>query len=160
MSTTSAPTYSLIQYLARQLQGYLGNSPHHMKNTKDFIYTLKSLCASRKEILISFDVTTLLIMVSTGNVPYLLDWHSDEDVLRLFSSLLWFNGQQYKQTDGVVMSSPLSPVSSNFFMQHFKENSPVMGDTQADGLAGFAAWMTHSSSGPIVWASCQSSLTT
>jgi hypothetical protein len=93
----------------------------------EFVNTITSLCAG-PDILVSFDVVSLFTMVPTGEALCLLSWHSDEDILRLFrhvltSSFFRFNGQFYKQTDGVAMCLPLSPVIANFFIEHFEETA-------------------------------------
>jgi hypothetical protein len=51
------------------------------------------------------------------------------------------------------MGSPLSPIIANFFMEYFEEMA-LMGQPTSPS-AGFATWMTHSSSGHMVYASCQ-----
>ncbi|XP_021918637.1 uncharacterized protein LOC110829329 [Zootermopsis nevadensis] len=95
-----------------------------MKNSTEFINTIKSLRVGPGDIMVSFDVVSLYIMVPVG--LRLLERHFDGDVLRLFhlvltSSYFKFGGQFYEQTDGVAMGSPLSPVIANFFMEHFEE---------------------------------------
>jgi hypothetical protein len=54
----------------------------------------------------------------------LLRHHFEEDVLGLFrhfltTSYFTFNGQFYRQTDGVAMGSPLSPVIANFYREDY-----------------------------------------
>jgi hypothetical protein len=41
------------------------------------------------------------------------------------STYVSLGGLFYEQTDGVALSSPLSPVSSNFFMDDFEERACV-----------------------------------
>jgi hypothetical protein len=62
VSTTSAPTYRLAQYLAKKLGECMGNSPRHVKNSMEFI-NIKSLRAGPEDILVSFDVVSLFTMV-------------------------------------------------------------------------------------------------
>jgi hypothetical protein len=99
-----------------------------MKNSMKFINALKVLHAGPEDILISSDILSLITMVPTGEALRLLSRHFDEDILRFFhhvliSSFFWFNGQFYKETDGVAMGSPLSPATANFFMEHFEETA-------------------------------------
>lgn len=79
-------------------------------------------------ILASFDVISFFTTVPIGEVLQLQSQHFNENILRLYrhaltSSFLSFNEQFYKQTDGVATDSPLSPVSTNFFMEHFEETA-------------------------------------
>jgi hypothetical protein len=116
-----------------------------------------------EDILVSFDVVSLFTMVPIGEALYLLSWHFDEDIFKLFchvltSSIFRFNNQFCEQTNGVAMGLPLFPVIANFFMEHFEETA-LKGVTTSPS-AGFTMWMTCSSSCPMVQASCQSSLTT
>jgi hypothetical protein len=60
----------------------------------------------------------------------LLGRHFEEDVLGLFrhvltTSYFTFNEQFYGQTDGVAMSSPLSPVIANFYMEDYEKAALV-----------------------------------
>jgi hypothetical protein len=103
----------LAQYLARQLRGYVGNSPRHVKYSMVFINTIKSLRAGPEDILVSFDVVSLFTKVPIGEALHLLSWYFDEDILRLSchaltSPISSFNSQFYEQTKGVAMGSPLS----------------------------------------------------
>jgi hypothetical protein len=43
VSTIGSPTYRLAQHLARLLSGYTGHSPHHIKNSTEFVQVLGSL---------------------------------------------------------------------------------------------------------------------
>jgi hypothetical protein len=45
MSTIRAPTYCLAQHLADLLGGDIGSSPHHVKNSMEFINTVNILLA-------------------------------------------------------------------------------------------------------------------
>jgi hypothetical protein len=100
-------------------------------------------------------------MVPIGEALCLLSQQFDEDILRLFhhaltSSFFSFNSQFYKQTDSVAMGSPLSPVIANFFMK-YSEEMALEGQPTSPS-AGFTTLTTHSSSDPMVQASCQAFL--
>jgi hypothetical protein len=91
----------------------------------EFTNTIKSLCAGPEDILVSFNVISLITVVPSGEVLHLLSQHSDEDILRLFhhvltSSFPSFNGQICKHTNSVATGLPLSPVTANF-MEHSEE---------------------------------------
>jgi hypothetical protein len=105
----------------------MGHSPCHVKNSVKFI-NIKSLHASPENILVSFDVFSLFTMVPIGEALHLLSWHSNDNILKLFhhvlpSTFFRFNRQLYEQTEGVAMSSPLSSVITNFFMEQFEETT-------------------------------------
>jgi hypothetical protein len=64
--------------------------------------------------MVGFDSVSLVAKVPIRETMDLLGRHFDEDVLGLFrhvltTSYFTFNGQFYRQTDGVDMGSPLSP---------------------------------------------------
>jgi hypothetical protein len=74
--------------------------------------------------MVSFDMVSLFTRVPIVESLNLLR-HFSEDILALFRHVLtstYFSlGEQfYEQTDGVAMGSPLSPVTSNFFMDDFE----------------------------------------
>jgi hypothetical protein len=127
VSTIGAPTYRLSKCLAKHLGEYVGNSPRHVKNSMEFMNTIKSLRAGPEDILVSFDVASLLTMAPIVEALRLLSRQFDE-ILRLFlhvliSAFFRFNGQFYEQADGVAMGSPSSPVIADFFMEHFDETA-------------------------------------
>ncbi|XP_021934007.1 uncharacterized protein LOC110836758 isoform X2 [Zootermopsis nevadensis] len=126
VSTIGAPTYRSAQYLAGLLGRLVGHSPRHVKNSTEFINTIKSLHVGPGDIMVGFDVVSLFTMVPVGEALRLLERHFNGDVFGLFhlvltSSYFKFGGQFYEQTYGVAMGSPLSPVIANFFMEHFEE---------------------------------------
>jgi hypothetical protein len=81
VSTFGVPTYQLAYYLAKQLGEHVGNFTRHVKNITKFINTIKSLRAGHEDILVSFDVASLLTMVPIGEALRLLSRHFDEDIL-------------------------------------------------------------------------------
>ena len=75
--------------------------------------------------MISFDVVSLFTKVPVEDSLTLLSQHFKEETLALYKHVLTstyfrMDGQFYKQTDGVVMGSPLSPVIMNFYMEDFE----------------------------------------
>jgi hypothetical protein len=115
----------------------------------DFTDTISTLRTGPRDILVSFDVISLFTMVPLEEALRLLSRHFDEAILRLFrhvltSSFFSFSGQLYEQTDGVrwVRRSPLSlqTISWNTLKKWLWIRRPI------SPSAGFATWMTHSSS--------------
>jgi hypothetical protein len=94
----------------------------------EFINTIKSLRAGSADILVSFDVVSLLTMAPIAEALRLLSRTIDEYIPRLFrheltSSFFRFNRQFYEQTDSLTMGSPLYPVIADVFMEHFEETA-------------------------------------
>jgi hypothetical protein len=112
VSTIGSPTYRLAQHLAHLLNGH---SPHHIRNSIEFVQVLGSLQVDTHDIIVSFDIVSLFAKVPIRETMNLLGRHFEEDILGLFrhvitTSYYTFNGQFYGQIDGVAMGSPRSPV--------------------------------------------------
>jgi hypothetical protein len=78
--------------------------------------------------MVSFDVVSLYTDVPIVDSLELLSFHLEDDVLASFKHLLTstyfcFDGQFYKQMDGVAMGSLLSLVIANFFMEDFEKKA-------------------------------------
>ncbi|PNF41399.1 hypothetical protein B7P43_G14428 [Cryptotermes secundus] len=128
ISTIGSPTYRLAKHLASLLNSFTCDSPHHVRNSAEFVHTIKSLRLNPCDMMVSFDVVSLFTKVPIKDTMDLLEGNFAEDVLRLFRHVLTtsyfsFNGQFYEQTDGVAMGSPLSPVIANFYMKYFEERA-------------------------------------
>ena len=59
ISNISAPTYQLSKYVAGLLNQLTGNSANHMKNSFQFVQTLKSLRVQPVDLMVSFEVVSL-----------------------------------------------------------------------------------------------------
>ena len=82
--------------------------------------------------MVSFDMVSLFTKVPIVDSLEILSQHFEDDVLALFKHLLTstyfcFDGQFYKQTDGVTMGSPPSPVIANFFTEDFEKKAIEQG---------------------------------
>ena len=78
--------------------------------------------------MVSFDVVSLFTKVPVEDSLSFLSHHFTEDILAFFklvltSTYFCFDGQYFKQTDGVAMGSPISPVIANFFMEDLEEKA-------------------------------------
>ena len=53
-----------------------------------------------------------------------------------------FQGKYYKEVEGVVMGSPVSPIRANMYKEHFKKKALRAAET----LPGYGGgmWMIHS----------------
>ncbi|XP_071501364.1 uncharacterized protein [Diadema antillarum] len=63
VSTRGSPTYALAQHLASILQPLVGQTVHHVKNSKQFIDQVRQMTVSNIDLLISFDVESLFTSV-------------------------------------------------------------------------------------------------
>jgi hypothetical protein len=150
VSTIDSLTYRLVKHLAGLLSSHIGNSPHHVRISMEFVHTLGSLQVDYCDIMASFNVVSLFTMVPIKETMDLLGQHFEADIFRFFRHVLTmsyfsFNVQFNEQINGVAMGSPLSLVIANFYMDDFEGRALDLADTSPS--AGFAAWTTPSSFG-------------
>jgi hypothetical protein len=81
VSIVGAPTYRLTQHLAGLLGAHIGDSPHHVRNSMEFIDTIRTLRAAPQDILVSVDVVSLFTMVPSEEALRLLSRHFNEAIL-------------------------------------------------------------------------------
>lgn len=144
ISNCGTATYETSRYLAGILFPLTKNN-YTITNTLDFINRIKGLSIREDEKMVSFDVSSLF-----SNVP--LDFTIDlilkkvyddniiniklkrdqlKELLELCTKQLHFsfNGEMYRQADGVAMGSPLGPVIANIFMSELEnELVPQLGE--------------------------------
>ena len=108
-------------------------SSSHIVNSEDLVTKLCNLNLSYKFDLISFDVKSLFTNVPLddildflseylNNFTFCLSTSQIIDLLKLCTkeSVFSFNGNFYRQTFGLAMGNPLSPVLSNLYMEYFE----------------------------------------
>ena len=123
------------------LKPLVGNSAHHIENSKDLVQKLEEIVVEEGEILTSFDVTALFTSVPGDEVVTMAiqrakidpTWNTRTkmtpeefgDLLTMVIKTTYFkyNGNIYEQTFGMSMGSPLSPVLSNLFMEEFEKKA-------------------------------------
>ena len=134
ISNINSPSYKLSKTVASILSPFLGSfSSSHLKHSGDLLCKLRLLNLLPSDKFISFDAVSLFT-----NVPLepTLDFLSRKlpsinpsfptsipcllDLIRLVSSNSFFscNGLFFQQVFGFAMGNPLSPVLSNFFLEH------------------------------------------
>ena len=136
ISNCGTATYEISRHLASVLSPLTKNE-HTVNDTRDFINRLKRLSINDSEKLVSFDVASLF-----SNVP--LDYTIDVILRKIYTDKLIktkikklqfkellelctkhlhfsFNGEMFRQIDGVAMGSPLGPVIANIFMTELEE---------------------------------------
>lgn len=104
--------------LAGLLSPLLGRSSRHIMNCIEFVHTLGSFWVRPKNLVISFDVVSLITWVSLLEYLNPCSQHFIEDILTLFRHVLYIllHWWPILQVDRVTMGSLLSPVITNFFM--------------------------------------------
>jgi hypothetical protein len=70
------------------VSGHTGHSPHHIKNSIDFVQVLGSLQVDTHDVMVSFDIVSLFTKKPIRETMDLLGRHFEEDVLGLFRHVL------------------------------------------------------------------------
>ena len=138
VSSTGTVSYNAAKELANILKPLVGWTPHHLKNTKDFIEQIKDVKLLPDETIISYDIKALFTSVPIQPVINIIKskLENDKDLklrtsmsIHHITSLLEyclkgtyfvFRGQYYEQLEGAAMGSPLSPIIANLYMEEFE----------------------------------------
>ena len=131
ISNIGTATYELSKYLADLLRP-LTKSEYSIDSTKDFIDRIRQKGIPQGYEMVSFDVVSLFTSVPLDyTINLILDKIYREKLVKTkisrdeMKNLLEtctkemhfsFNGEIYRQVDGVAMGSPLGPVIANIFM--------------------------------------------
>ena len=127
VSSCGSVTYGVAKELAKILKPLVGQSPHHINSTQDFVEQAKHFKLESGECLSSYDVSALftsvpidpalqiikdlLVKDNTLKERTVMDV---EDIILLLEFCLKntyfsFQGQFYEQVEGAAMGSPVSP---------------------------------------------------
>ena len=138
VSSTGTVTYQTSKELARILKPLVGKSPHHVKNTQDFIDQIKDIHLNQDQCMMSYDVKALFTSVpttqATNIIKKLLEQDQEpqqrtslsiENILSLLefclnSTCFSFQGKYFEQLEGVAMGSPISPIVANLYRESFE----------------------------------------
>ena len=141
ISSIGTAKYNTVKELARILKALVGTSSHHIQNTRDFIDQIKDVRLKDGESIMSYDVTSLFTSVPINLALDIIQQRltEDEDLHKrtrmntqqitsllefcLNSTSFMFQGQYYQQMEGAAMGSPLSPIITNIFMEHFEKQA-------------------------------------
>ncbi len=140
VSGLNTTCYKLACYISKLLTGLDRVNPHHLKDSKDFLKTLKTWDAGHSKKfnnlkMGSLDMTSLYPSVPPAEVyPMVQDLllkngYSLVGAQKIIRLLRLVNGQNFftfcdrifLQTDGLAMGS-LAPILANLFMENFEEN--------------------------------------
>ena len=134
VSSVGSVTNETAEELSRILKPLVSRSPHHVKNTKDFIHSLEGIKLKSDEYM-SYDVKALFTSVPIQPAINIIKKHLQEDKeLHLRTSMrvnhiscllefclkntyFTFQGRFYEQIEGAAMGSPISLVVANLFME-------------------------------------------
>ena len=116
----------------------MGKSPHHVKNTQDFIEQIKGIHLSPDQYMMSYDVKALFTSVPTTKAINIIKKLLEQDhelqqrtslsidnitsLLQfcLNSTYFSFQGKYFEQLEGAAMGSPISPIVANLYMESFE----------------------------------------
>ncbi len=65
VSSINSVTYNIAKYVANILAPLVGNTPHHIQNSLDFVNKVKGLKIEQDETMVSYDVTSLFTCIPT-----------------------------------------------------------------------------------------------
>ena len=133
LSAINTPTYKLAKYLVKIMEPLTTNN-YTVKDTFSFAHDIRS--QNSTHFMSSFDVDSLFTNIpldetiniccdklfETENTVSGLNKSQFRTLLELATkeSFILFNGQYYKQIDGVAMGSPLGPTLANIFLCHYE----------------------------------------
>ena len=139
VTTRGSSTFSLSRKLAAILKPLVGLSGRRVKNTEDLVDTMREVSLSEDEILVSYDVKSLFTSIPINETIQICEQRLREDVtlsertemsvdtiiilLRfcLLSSAFMYEGQHYRQIQGIAMGSPVSPVLADISWRIWKK---------------------------------------
>ena len=141
VSSCGSVTYGVAKELAKILKPLVGQSPHHINSTQDFVEQAKHFKLESGECLSSYDVSALftsvpidpalqiikdlLVKDNTLKERTVMDV---EDIILLLEFCLKntyfsFQGQFYEQVEGAAMGSPVSPIVANLYMEYLEQKA-------------------------------------
>ena len=138
VSSIGAVTYQTSKEVARILKALVGKSELHVKNTQDFIESIKGIHLGEDQCMVSYDVKALFTSVPTTKACIIIKQRLEEDtelnqrtslsidnIISLLefcitSTYFSFQGKFYEQVEGAAMGSPLSPIVANIYMENFE----------------------------------------
>ncbi|XP_071949894.1 uncharacterized protein [Antedon mediterranea] len=126
--------YGVSRYIKEILKPLVGNSKHHVENSKQLAKEIRNINIPPNETLISFDVVSLYTKTPVKEAIKTVEHCLKQDKqlntrtklevvdiielsLILNATYFSFKGKIYKQEEGLAMGSPISPIIANLFME-------------------------------------------
>ena len=124
VSSIAAVTYQTSKEVARILKPLVGKSEHHVKNTQEFIESIKGIHLGEDQCMVSYDVKALFTSVPTTKACIIIRQRLDEDtelnqrtslsidnIISLLefcitSTYFSFQGKFYEQVEGLPWGLP------------------------------------------------------
>ena len=141
MDHTGSIGYKTSRALADLLQPLVGNTQHHVNNSKDLSEEMAKVLIQEGDIFISHDVVSLftnvpidkaleIIQERLQNDPTLKEQTNlhPTDIIKLLEFILTttyfkFRGNIYQQKFGAAMGSPVSAIVANLFMEFLEQSA-------------------------------------
>ncbi|XP_038055844.1 uncharacterized protein LOC119727843 [Patiria miniata] len=141
VSSIGSVTYNLAKYAAQILSPLVGQSPHHIKNTKEFANQIKDICLKDDETITSFDVKALFTCIPPDVAIQAVQEFLQKDTtlqertalnveqlielvdICLKTTYFSYTGKFYKEQLGCAMGSPVSPIVGNLCMEIFEQRA-------------------------------------
>ncbi|XP_071950858.1 uncharacterized protein [Antedon mediterranea] len=127
--------YTVAQFLTKILGPLVGNTEHHVTYSGELASELKEIIVKPSETFVSFDVVSLFTKTPVEEAlkvvenrlttdPTLLDRTKLHvtDIMKLLGLIVnktyfSFNGNIYRQIQGIAMGSPISPILANLYLE-------------------------------------------
>ncbi|XP_071943538.1 uncharacterized protein [Antedon mediterranea] len=127
--------YTVAQFLTKILGPLVGNTEHHVTYSGELTSELKEIIVKPSETFVSFDVVSLFTKTPVEEAlkvvenrlttdPTLLDRTKLHvtDIMELLGLIVnktyfSFNGNIYRQIQGIAMGSPISPILANLYLE-------------------------------------------
>ena len=138
VSCCGSITYNAARYLATVLSPLVGNTIHSVKNSKELVDKLKGLVVPPGQKLVSYDVKALFTSVPVDQALNVIERKLRQDLTLpdrselnvdqliqlleycLTTTYFEYGGEFYQQVHGAAMGSPVSPIVTNLYMEHFE----------------------------------------
>lgn len=138
VSSINSPTYELSKFLLPKLKPLFGLENSYINNSTDFIEKIKGINVSTRDVMVSYDVSSLFTNIPVDELLDIVRSKLENDasllertnlpvssimeLLRVCvnSSYFQFNSKFYLQKSGLPMGGVLSPILSNIYMDYFE----------------------------------------